>query len=470
MEENSQFNQQLQAALAQKQNWFNSVALPDCLNQYRLLSSCVHNLYEMLKKKALISPDPYAVEKHISDIVVPETSPFSDNDIANVLGERLSDYDAILDFIGNYFRFTVDNMPAPKIKKMIELNNFLDWSNLSQNSTQSNTHALATLLSQARINAPAILISMINDCSAKGQETTRAIAKCLSELAVFQKELYKGEIRKGIFEHPDFNSQKAAESPDAEMAEIKRLYPKVMGKKAFYTDLINEIIAENHNQDKVVLREKVLQKLQIKEAPVKQEIKKKGPNPKNILIETVMAIGGAASTIEQIRIKLVENFNIFYANKTSIFKKIGAAFKKAFKLKSKPKTCIVKISDVKTGTMREQEVEIETLLADLAQKSKVYAGIASQGMEYEKLISYPDEKIYNFVCKQISECQSIFTTVNALDSFFKTQVDIINRPKIKGLQIDLSAFRNIIITSNKKRGEYQAVKEESEQLNKLGIK
>ena len=53
----------------------------------------------------------------------------------------------------------------------------------------------------------------------------------LNELGVFQRELYKGELRKDLFEHPDFNKAKAAESAEAELAEIKRLYAKVTGKK-----------------------------------------------------------------------------------------------------------------------------------------------------------------------------------------------------------------------------------------------
>ena len=44
------------------------------------------------------------------------------------------------------------------------------------------------------------------------------------------------------------------------------------------------------------------------------------------------------------------------------------------------------------------------------------------------------------------------------------------RPKVKGLKIDLSSYRNAIISANKKRGEYVSAKEEIEQMQKLGIK
>ena len=43
------------------------------------------------------------------------------------------------------------------------------------------------------------------------------------------------------------------------------------------------------------------------------------------------------------------------------------------------------------------------------------------------------------------------------------------KPKIKGMQIELSALRNTIIAINKKRGDYISLKEEEEQMKKLGM-
>ena len=52
----------------------------------------------------------------------------------------------------------------------------------------------------------------------------------------------------------------------------------------------------------------------------------------------------------------------------------------------------------------------------------------------------------------------------------KSHVEVLESPKVKGLKIDLSSYRNAIIAANKKRGEYASAKEEIEQMQKLGIK
>ena len=74
-----------------------------------------------------------------------------------------------------------------------------------------------------------------------------------------------------------------------------------------------------------------------------------------------------------------------------------------------------------------------------------------------------------FVNKQISEIQSAFIIINALDAYFKNKVAAEHKARIKGMQIELSALRNSIINANKKRAEYASFKEEAAQMQKLGI-
>ena len=92
-----------------------------------------------------------------------------------------------------------------------------------------------------------------------------------------------------------------------------------------------------------------------------------------------------------------------------------------------------------------------------------------KGVEYQKINASNEDAILSFVNKQISEVQSIFVIINALDAYFKNEVDTEFKVKVKGMQIELSALRNSIINANKKRGEYASFKEEHAQMQKLGL-
>ena len=281
--EEEKFRQELQQALSQKQEWYNSECLQEMLSEYRLLHTCVKNLYENFVKKSLIVPDPYRLDKKISDIIVPPTTPFAESDIPNVFGARFSDYETMLDYICTYFRFSTETFTLQNVKKLLDFNKVFEWDDLSMNNARMNTRALAITVNNAKNGVPSVVQSMINDSVAKSAQATKNISRMLSELGVFQRELYKGGLRKDLFEHPDFNKAKAAESAEGELAEIKRLYAKVTGKKTFYNDLVNEIIEEDHGPDKESKQAAVLEKLAIKNVTKTTSKKKTGPDTKKCL-------------------------------------------------------------------------------------------------------------------------------------------------------------------------------------------
>ena len=462
------FTNQLQLALMAKQSWFNSERLQTMLEQFRLLHTCVRNLNEVFVKRSLIQPDPYKLETRISDIGTIDTSSFTENEDPIILGKRFSDYEMMLDFISTYFRFSVENMGVNRIKVIMDLLSAFDWANLSSNSSKSNTRALASTIQKARQNAPSVTISLINDSIEKCSKCCKVISSYLSELADFQKELYKGNLRKDLFEHPDFDKQKAFSSPDAEMAEIRRLYVKTTGKKAFYTDLVQEIIAEDQGPDRAALRQRLIEKLEIKITETKKETRT--VNPHDLLMSAVFSLGVMGSILGGLYAKLSDNFDLLFYTKTTFFTKFMEALKKALGIKEKPRECTIAVVDQQSGSKSNQHIEVNTLLAQISKLAHIYSGIAAKGNEYNKINAAKEEDALIFLNRQIQENQKLFTTINALDEHFKSHVEILQRPKVKGLKIDLSSYRNAIIAANKKRGEYVSAKEEIEQMQKLGIK
>lgn len=467
--EEEKFSQELQQALSQKQEWYNSECLQELLSQYRLLHTCVKNLYDNFVKKSLIIPDPYRLDKKISDIVVPPVTPFAESEIPNVFGARFSDYETMLDYICTYFRFSTETFTLQNVKKLIDFNKVFEWDDLSMNNARMNTRALAMTVNSAKTGAPNVVQSLINDSVAKSAQATKAIGSMLSELGVFQRELYKGGLRKDLFEHPDFNKAKAAESAEAELAEIKRLYTKVTGKKNLYNDLVNEILEEDHGPNKEAKQAAVLERLAIKNV-AKQTVKKKaGPDTKEMVMQSVLAIAATAPTLIQLHAKLTENFDILFTRKANLWNKFIALLMKALNLREKERVCQVPVKDAKTGVEHVQKLNVSEFMADLAKKERIYNGIGTKGNEYQKIESVQEDMILSFVNKQISELQSKFVIINSLDAYFKKEVATENKARVKGMQIELSALRNSIINANKKRSEYASFKEEAEQMQKLGI-
>ena len=80
-----------------------------------------------------------------------------------------------------------------------------------------------------------------------------------------------------------------------------------------------------------------------------------------------------------------------------------------------------------------------------------------------------ENKALDFLNNQIGDCSRINMQLGALDEYFKNSVNAVNRSKVKGIKMELTAIKNILVKTNQHRAEYVAFREEQEQMRKLGI-
>ncbi len=462
------FTQQLLAAIGAKSQWFDEEELPAVLENYRLLHSCVKNLIEFLLKKSLISPDPYKKEKKISDILPPESTAFTENERAMVMGTRLSDYDNTLDFLCNYYKFSVSSLTLVNIKKLLDLNNAIQWNSFSVNSNSTNTKATATMLLNARQNSDSMTASMVNDSLIKAGKALLSINKSLKELSEFQKELYKSSIRENTFSHPSFNVQKAESSPAEELAQIKKNFTSTMGKIPFYSELIDEIIAEDHAPNKAELQKALLKKLEVSGSESSKQEEK--VDTKEIILIALRVFGAMPGQLTQVKKKIEENYELLESEHNSFFDKLKKALRKAFNLEEKPVYYNLTLTDATTAVKTHEKLDYFQFISELDLRARKYASVGvKKAPMYERIASLPEEKVLEYVNQQISECNVLLKLLNALDEFFKSAPLPQNRSKIKGLQMEITSLKNSVVKANQHRSEYTAYIEEEAQLKKLGI-
>lgn len=468
MEESVDFINQLKEQLRNKAEWFNSQQLPAMLNHYRLLHTCVKNLYEVLVKKSLITPDPYKLESKISDIVCPEDSPYIESERSLVIGARFSNYESMLDFVCTYLKFSTDSINIPRIKKLTDLNNAFQWSNMTLNNSKTNTRGLATLIQEARRNAPQMTLSLINDSISKSCQAIQEITEILKELMSFQREAYKLQIRMDVIGHPKFDKSAIGNTPAEELAEIKKNFAAVMGKTPFYSELINEIANEDLAPNRKTLQEQVLRTLEIKEKVKTKKVEKVDYSA--LLYDSLSSLSGLSDIYETIAKKLEENVGILEGAKNSLWQKIKKAFRIAFNIPEPPVIYNFILMDPKKNTKTSRSVDMNVFIVNILRKSSFYGPLANKnGPEFNKIKSNPEEKVLEFLNKNLSENQEILTLLDAADEYFKNNTSSQDRSKIKGLKMDLITVKNVIVKSIQKRSDYCNYIEEKEQMKKLGI-
>ncbi|MBQ4379620.1 MAG: hypothetical protein II821_10570 [Treponema sp.] len=468
MENGKNFTETLLQAVDAKAQWYDMDELPKLLDNYRLLHTCIKVVFDFLVNKSLITPDPYKLDKKISDIKSPDNGQFVENERSVVMGQRFSDYESTLDFLCNYYKFSVSQLSLGNVKKLMDLNNSISWNSFSANSNKTNTRVLATLVFQARQSSEAITASMLNDNLAKASQALTEINSILKEYTDFQKEWYKAQVRKNVMTAGGFDANKAMSDPASELQQIKKNFAAGMGKVPFYGELIEEIIQEDQGEKKLARQTALLAKLNVQKASDKKQEKK--IDTKALIMDSLLVLGATPAQISTIAQKIQENHDLLLSEHNSFMDKLKRYLKKAFGIAEKPLFYTITIVDQTTGAKRTEKINYQSLMTDLATKTRRYSSVAQKNSPgYQKIISMPEEKIAEFVAAQISDCNRMIIILNSLDDFFKAAASPLNKSKVKGLKIDITTFKNSVIKANQYRAEYTSYIEEAEQMRKLGI-
>ena len=467
MSDNQTFFGALETAIAEKTENLNAKVLPGVLSNFQLLHTCVKNMYTMLVQRALIKPDPYKLEKKITEIVLPDESTYMENERSIVMGTRFSDYESMLEFVCTYYKFSTDRLDLAQTKRLLDLATCIDWRAFSINSSKVNTRGLATLVNEAHVHAPQMVLSLISDSLNKSSTAVSAIYSGLTDFVNFQRESYKFEVRKKVLENPAFDKTTLS-SYSAELAEIKRLFPKLLDKKQYYAELIQEIAKEDCSPEKEQFRQQALSRLRVTEKTVR-EVKQK-VNTRAMLLDTVLSLSALAPQYEQVIAKIDSNHAVLISEHNGFFDKLKRALRQAFNLKAAQEEYELVIVNQKNEARTTKKIEYNTFFALLVRKQQFLQSFAdTQGDEFRKIAAAAEETVLGFVNRQLADNWEILLQLNALDEYFKSQVAAADKDKIKGMKMELVTMKNTLVKTNQKRAEYVAVIEEKMQMEKLGI-
>lgn len=468
MAESIEFSKKVIEAAEAKIEWYNSNAIPQLSENYRLFHTCVKNLQDLLIKKSLIKPDPYKLDRKISGIKPLDNTQFIEGERTTIIGIRFSEFETMLDWICTYYKFSIDSLKIPEIKKLLDYNNSFQWTSLSPNNPMPNTRGLGQLIMEMKRGGDMLTSSSVNDIVSKIQKTTAEITRLFKDLTEFQKEVYKYKIRKQIILSDKFDQSKAFSSEKDEVDQIKKLFTSIIGKEPFYIQLVEEIAREDQAGDKEQLQAATLERLAIVEEKRKNVVNE--INTKEMILDAIHSLCAQTTPLAAVFTKLSENNEVLQSASTSFWAQFVAALKKAFGIKEKPVEYEVTIVEQATNTRRKQRVNFTPFNADIQKKASFYNSFSMKNsMAYKKFLAADEQKLLEFLNKQISDLQKISIILKALDDYFKNNAPAEKRSKIKGLSMELMALKNNMVNTNQRRAEYISYIEEQEQMKKLGL-
>ncbi|MDR2757812.1 MAG: hypothetical protein LBB78_00355 [Spirochaetaceae bacterium] len=458
MDNHSEYLKALTDALEARRSWLENTELVKLKEEFRSFHAAYLGLYNLFLKKGLVHEDPYKHEAKIGEIQIPETEAFVETKRTEQLSIRLSNYDNQLDFLVNFYQFSVDFLTLDRIKKILALVKYIEWVHLNTDSSSANTRAVTEFINQLKPGGDPMSVTLINECLGSLNKATPHILAILKEITEFQREDYKLAVRLNITAGMSLDQASAA-------SQIRKKFAAAMPGKPFYPDLIEELIKEDCSKEGPALRAKVLQSLQVPDS--KPNVVKTPVSFKNIIIEGLMVIGSVSSTLSEIAVKFDENGNLLQNRRKSLWEKLRQIVKQMLHKEPDPIIYEVEYIDSVKGANVKEKVNYNNFHGDMERRARSLAGIIRSG--WTKLETMQDEQLITLLERSIRDVQSLHKTLSALDDYFKLVADKEDREKVKGIKPELATMKNAIIKANQKRHEYSAQKEEEEQLKRLGV-
>jgi hypothetical protein len=458
----NEYRQNLSTALNARRETLEKTELPKLKEDFRTYHNGFYSLYKAFLQRGLIHEDPYKAEAKVTEIKAPEVTPFAENERIEQMSLRLSEFDNQLDYLVNFFQFSVEYMTMDNIKRILGLIKFIDWVHFTPDgSASANTKAVVDMVTQSKNGSDPMALSILGEASTNLSRTTGTIFAQLKNLSDYNREVYKLEIRDKITS--TMPPQEANST-----ANIRKKFSAAMPGKPFYPDLVEEIIREDYSKDGAALRSKILKQFDIPESE-KPKAKKQEVSFKSIIIDGLFAIGATAAILGEIFPKLEENSELLANMDQGFFAKIKKIIQKMMNKEPESPVYEVSYQDSGRGVMVKEKVVYLTLKTDVERKIKTLTAISSKGAALAKLEAMDETQLIGILERNIRDVQSLQKTLTALDDYFKAAVDADNRNKIKGIKPELATMKNAIVKANQKRYEYSAQKEEEEQFKKLGI-
>ena len=241
-----------------------------------------------------------------------------------------------------------------------------------------------------------------------------------------------------------------------------------MGKRFYSAELVEELVNEEISPKKDELRRVALAKISIEEK--KSEKVENTVDTHSVIMETVRILGALHEQYDIVLGKITTNNKILQSSRNTFKDKILRLIRQVFGMSEPEIDYTISIMDSKTQTSRKEKLNFTEFVNNLSKRTKYYATIAQpNGAGYVRINSQEEKVILDFVNKQLAENGRLHVVLTALDNFFKATAPATEKSKIKGIKMELTSLKNILVKANQARAEYIAYIEEREQMKRLGI-
>jgi signal transduction histidine kinase len=463
------YSSSLEERLEARRESLDHAELPRLRDSFKLFQSSFEGLRVMLYKKGILHEDPYKYDLKISEVKNPPESQFAESEKTEQMSIRVSQYESYLEFLNNYYQFSTEFLTMGRIKRLLGLTKYFNFTAFADSSDLINTKSLAELVSMVKNGTDSLSIGILGDSLGHLDKATRDILSILKTLANYHKERYKLEVRRLAMSGLALDATLVDTHREEAVKQVKHRFAEVAADQPFYPELIEEILLEDFSPDGPALRDEVLRRFDLK-----VEKKAAGARQKTfrtILLDGSRILAGCARMLEDALAKLQDNSVLLESGNHSLGDRLKRMIRNLLSPGSKGKVYEVEYIDPVTSQHKSENLDFALFSEETGKKARLLASLLQKGSPAVKRIeNMPEDQVYRFLERNLDDMQRIVRNLASLDEFFKSTMPVEERSRLKGIKVELTSLKSAVMKANQKKHEYVSQKEEQEQMRKLGIR
>jgi hypothetical protein len=464
MEENGDWLSRLEEAAQAKAEFLEEHELPRLKKQFSLYQTYFDNIYGMLVRKSLVQENPYNYEEKITEVNAPSRDEIHEADKKDQMRVRLSAFRNQLEHLNNSYQFSLDFLDLSRIKRIVDLVNYIPWGNLTGSQGHSVSVILADFFRRISMSGDSMTAKVLRDTVNQATHTMHFILTVLKDLTNYQRERYKIHFRRAVL--PQLKLQ--GTSPEDVVKAARLLFQRAVPGGVFYPELVREILAEETSTQGDQLKEDVINKLQV----VKDEPRKpQTVSHKALLLQSIRLLASSGFQLQDVISKLQDNHEAMMTRRVGLVQRISRWLRKAFGKGKFDQIYEIEFVDNRSSTRTVEKIEFAQLMTELQSKAKLFSALSKDdSVATKQLKTASEKKLYDFLNRNLSSLQTVHRQLMGLNDHFKNSLQRERHLRHRGLRVELAAIKNSIVKCNQKKHEYVSAKEEQEQLAKLGVK
>ncbi len=469
MAEEQTFVHRLESALETKRASLDRNELTRLKDSWKLFQASFHGISTVLLKKGVIHEDPYKYELKISDVQNPPDTPFLESERAEQMSLRISQFEAYIEFLINYYQFDTDFITIGRIKRLLAFVKYFNFTSFQETSTAPSTRGLAELVGLVRKGNDPMSSGILSEAIGQLERSTRDILACLKAISEFQREAYKMEVRILVMPGLAIDAEFETKHREEALRKVKSKFAEVAGDRPYYPELVSEILDEDCAPDGESRRAELLRKLAVTEE--KKTTKAQSKSYKTIIIDGIRILAGAGTQLEDCVLKLSSNSAIIQSVERGLVVQLRKMIRKLFGGGEGKLVYEVPVVDPLTGEKHSETIEFGIFIDEGTRRARLLTSLLQRnGPTMQRLESAPDDHVFKFLERNLEELQRMIRKLNALDDYFKSIFPVEEKAKFRGIKSEITTIKNCIIKSNQKKHEFHAQVEEEEQLRRLGVR